>query len=158
MDELKKLDIEHSYKTMKGEKDHGHVTLIFHNEMKKEDFEKFVENNYKNNENKEYKVNIIGFARDQYCVAYLVKLSDGIDYYPPTKNLHITMMLNNKQPVYSNVLISRLQEKDHIMETDEKLVMFPNPITVNAKLKFNYQYMIVKPKVEPAQKIEKKNV
>ncbi len=89
------------YKIKRNSKDLGHVTLCYHSDFKSlELFEQFVEN-YKEDK---YNIIIDSIVHDKHCVALTVKSS--VKFYPEDKNLHITMMLNGKPPVYSNTLIN----------------------------------------------------
>lgn len=126
---LNKLD---QYKTVKDEKHPAHVTLAFHTDP---GFSAaFVDMNYKQHENKSFPVHIDGFVHDEHCVALVVnsgKDKFDLPYLPPDKKLHVTMMLNNKPPVYSNELLSR----------DPIMVPFAAPIIVQSRLQFNYIYI-----------------
>lgn len=119
------------YKTVKDEKNPAHVTLAFHTD---EGFAAFVDAHYKQHEHGKsfFKMHIDGFVHDEHCVALVVDTEKfELSYLPPDKKLHVTMMLNNKPPVYSNELLSR----------NPVIVPFNPPISINGRLQFHYIYM-----------------
>lgn len=72
-----------------------------------------------------YTIDKIAF--DEKCVTAVV-LSDNfpIEKFPTDKHLHVTLMLNNCKPVYSNELISKTKQEDFLY--------FPSPLTLEGIL------------------------
>lgn len=148
LEELKKTDIDaKNYPTCKNHDDHGHVTLIFNKDMKtQQDYLDFVDKNYYGKNDKSYSFEVTGYGADHHCVAFTVKLPDEPVFFPKEKKTHITMMLKNKPPVYSNEMLQRLTTKDRKLEEGERLVTFKESITMSAKLKLHGELRLDKKK------------
>ena len=124
-----------------------HCTLAYHKDFT--NFEEVVQKNFLLYSDKEIEITIYGYARDLHCIALLVSIPANIPYFPADKNLHITMRLNGRPPVYSNQLITRLKEGRHSAsndvlakqksETQEGIEMFREPIRVTSRLTIHYQ-------------------
>lgn len=156
IEECKKHNINHeSYPTIRNMNDVCHVTLIFNKDLPTiEAYLEFIKNNYAHQLKKQVEVDIVGFAADQHCVAYMIKCNK-IAYHPADKNMHITMMLNAKQPVYSNDLLKRLLEPGRTLADTERLVTFDKPILVNGTINYVGNVKPKKPETDQAQKTEK---
>lgn len=151
MDQLteQKIPLE-PYKVKRGVKDNAHVTLAYYNEFPTlDEYATVIESHYLNKKDKEIDIEVIGYGVDKHCVAAIVKLNDDIKYYPIDKKLHLTMMLNGKQPVYSNELLKRLSNKDHKLTADERLIMLDKPLQLKCIIKFN---QTIKAKKEETKK------
>jgi ubiquitin-protein ligase len=128
-------------------KEVGHVTLAFHSDFQNvEEYKKFVGyyNAFLKSNKTKYLVQVIGFAQDACCVALSVKLIDEtLLYYPLSKKLHITMLLEKKPAVYSNQLLERVQDPNK-KEMKDRWVVFDKPIVVNTKLVFSGKLRVKK--------------
>ncbi len=113
------------YKVQRSSKDPAHVTLCYYSDFKTLVlFETFIEQ-YNKEEN--YDISVDSIVYDDYCVAFTVNAD--VPFYPKDKNLHITMMLNNKKPIYSNKLIKDSNRK--IICLKDKNISFSCPIIFN---------------------------
>lgn len=109
----------------------GHVTVAFNNTFNTlKEYSAFVKANYK--QGQKIEVTVVGYAMNTSCVAFMVKLPDGVGYHPEDKNLHVTALLNDVKPVYSNELLEKLKSGDG----DGKIVKFSEPIVVTSKVEF----------------------
>lgn len=109
-------NISNTYKTVYNSD--CHITLCFFSDFKKDEFTKFVLQ-YDELFEKEVEVEISQLAFDEHCVAFTgiaLDKSKNIKYYPEDKNLHITMMLNDKKPVYSNTLIQEHKKTNKLVD------------------------------------------
>ena len=114
-----------------------HCTLAYCKDA--EDFDTIVRDSYTPREQEEVLITIQGFVTDCYCVAFIVSIPPSIPFYPNNKNLHITMRLKGRPPVYSNHLIARLIDKmtkDDSREgsSADRLIRLDEPITVSSTL------------------------
>jgi ubiquitin-protein ligase len=128
-----------TFSVKRGVKDPGHITLIFNKDLPLNEYHDFVLNNHYNYLNQCVDIKLIGFALDKSCIAFLVELPDNIKYHPADKNLHITMMLNGKPPVYSNTLITRIKNKlstNKKLGDDELIHYFQDKVTIPTVLEF----------------------
>src|SRR5574343_624411 len=125
---LESKGLSTDYKTINSK---VHVTLCFYSDFKdSKDTEIFLEN-YK--EAKEYTINISQVAVDDHCVALTgLTIKPDIAFYPEDKNLHVTMMLNERKPVYSNELIKRCIKAD-------SLLTLPEPIYITGTFRIHYR-------------------
>lgn len=133
-DLLYKYENLDSYPVVRGDKDPAHVTLVFSSDLALLDYHNVVANDYLHLQGTQVEIQLVGYAKDNHCIAYRVELS--IPVYPKGKHPHITMALNGKRPMYSNELIHRLVNKGYNDEEGEKLVDFDTPIKVSGELKF----------------------
>lgn len=117
------------YKMVRGLKDPCHATLCYHSDFVYGDrFEDFLEANYRPGE--KVRITVSEIVQDEHCVALCVD-PVGPVYYPPYKNLHLTMMLKGKPPVYSNELIARERKAGTVTPF--------GPITVEAVITIHYR-------------------
>jgi hypothetical protein len=89
------------------QKKETHVTLCYHSDFPNNDDFMDFSKNYVDSADCECSLEYL--VVDKHCVAFGVHLSGDTKFYPSDKNLHITMMLNGKPPVYSNELIKNLK-------------------------------------------------
>ncbi len=103
-------DFSH-YSVKRGLSQNGHITLAFSSDFPLTEYQDIVQT-YKQLESQSttHQVEIKGIAVDSHCVAVLVDPL-GLPVYPKTKLPHITLMLNGKQPVYSNTLLTTIHTK-----------------------------------------------
>lgn len=133
----------------------GHVTLCYSADFADQYIYKcFFDANYRHLEKQLFDIVIKSYAMDKHCIAFQIVLEPRAYktspvYYPPHKNLHITMLLNGKQPVYSNELIKRVLNNNSF-NPDCKLVPIKPDIRVAGELKFNGR---LKP-AKPQQKVD----
>lgn len=108
-----------------------HMTVCYHRDLPAEDFDHVVQTHYKPLEAQEVSLTVLGLAIDEKCVAYMVKPTSesSVQVFPANKNCHLTTMLNNAKPVYSNELIARLKSKGVVTEA-EKCMWFQEPFIV----------------------------
>jgi hypothetical protein len=139
------IDVE-KYKVKRGLEDPAHVTLAFSSDFKPiNTYVEFFTNNYLSKKDETFTVQVIGFGYDDHCVACMVELGDSeLQFYPETKKLHITMMLNGKPPVYSNELLQRLKQENYEFKPNENLIFFTKdeiiPINTNLHFVGNLKY------------------
>jgi ubiquitin-protein ligase len=143
-DLLSKYENLESYPVVRGHDDPAHVTLVFSSDMPLLDYHNVVADDYHHLQGTQVEIQLVGYARDNHCIAYRVELP--IPVYPKGKFAHITMALNGKRPMYSNELIQRLVNKG-ISEAGEKLVDFDTPIKISGELKFEKNLVIKKNKL-----------
>jgi hypothetical protein len=136
--------IQFKYPVMRNKDDPAHITLCYFSDFKKhEDFMSFTE---KYNDVSECSAKIVSMAVDKHCVALCVESVNGSDnspiqYYPENKNLHITMMLNDKKPVYSNILIKGLKEQikeKECPDSNSNMITFEKPLMIKCTLEKVY--------------------
>ena len=108
-----------------------HLTACYHRDLPINEFEHVVQTHYKPLETQEVSLTVLGLAADNKCVAYMVKptVPDSLQVFPANKDCHLTMMLNDAKPVYSNKLIARLKSKGAVQQ-GEKCVWFDQPLHV----------------------------
>ena len=109
-----------------------------------EGFDTIVQNLYGPREHEEVQITIRGFVTDCYCVAFIVSIPPSVPIYPKDKNLHITMRLKGRAPVYSDHLIARLIDKMTKDESREgssadRVVRLDEPITVSSSISVKFQ-------------------
>lgn len=134
----------------------GHVTLCYSADFADQYIYKcFFDANYRHLEKQLFDIVIKSYVMDKHCIAFQIVLEPRAYrtspvYYPPHKNLHITMLLDGKQPVYSNELIKRVLTNNGLLNPDCKLVPLKPDIRVAGELKFNGR---LKP-AKPQQKVD----
>lgn len=108
----------------------GHVTIAFYKDFENvEVYKKFINKNYIVGSLVNF--DVLGYVIDKYCVAFIVELHDSINIYPKNKNPHITALLKDKPPKYSNTLINEVYANN-----SEELIMFDKPIKVKSTVHF----------------------
>lgn len=116
-----------------------HCTLAFYTDTR---LEIAIQDHYGELEKSIVPIKVTGFAADQKCVALLVEIPGHLKVFPVNKPLHITMLLHDEAPVYSNKLIERLLQKQKT-STDfddyEGLVQLQSPIEIVGKLEIKYK-------------------
>ena len=119
-----------------------HCTLAYCKGI--EDFDTVVRDQYTPREHEEVLITIQGFVTDCYCVAFVVSIPPSLPSYPKDKNLHITMRLKGRPPVYSNHLIARLIDKMTKDESREgssadRMVKLDDPFTISSTISVKFQ-------------------
>ena len=108
-----------------------HLTACYHRDLPADEFEQVVQTHYKPLETQEVSLTVLGLAADEKCVAYMVKptIQNSLQVFPANKDCHLTMMLNDAKPVYSNKMIARLKGKGAV-KAEEKYLWFEQPQVV----------------------------
>lgn len=112
-----------------------HCTLAFFTDT---DLELAVDTHYKSLIGTSILIKIVGYVADPKCAAFLVELPAEIQVFPPGRSVHVTMLLKDKPPVYSNELIGRLSSKNKL-DDDEAKVAFKETISIQSKLEIKYK-------------------
>lgn len=123
------------YSVVRGLKDPAHVTLVFYKDIQPRlKYVEYVEENYHSKVGKEISFQVVAFYVDKYCVACKVELKEDLAFFPADKNLHVTLMLNGKAPVYSNELIGRLNQKEYQLAEGEQILKPEEPLVFSGVL------------------------
>jgi hypothetical protein len=85
----------------------SHITLCYHSDFKQAHAGPFKEFIKKYTEGLSISFNLNSLVVDEHAAAFRVSLIDEVPYYPEDKNLHITILLKDRKPVYSNELIKK---------------------------------------------------
>ncbi len=101
------------YETQRGGEDPGHVTLVYFRDLPRDEYVKVVDETYRPQLGTEVKINVVGFVKDEHCITAIVDPNSiNLPIYPEDKAPHITMMLHEKKPFYSNELIAKKDDDD----------------------------------------------
>ncbi len=151
------------YEIKRGLADHGHLTMVFSTDLDL-DLYRTVIKEYEPHRDQSVEIQVTGVAIDSTCIALSAQPRQ-LKSYPDGRHSHITMMLHNQAPVYSNTLLTRifsdLKGKSIKLEEGQTYTVgseetgdvahyhhLKEPLTVSGLLKF-IGYLKIKPPVVP---------
>jgi hypothetical protein len=97
------------YEIQRGVSDHAHLTMVFSSDLELDAYREVIKS-YEPFKDQSIEVEVTGLAMDSTCVA-LVARPIQLKSYPEKRHSHVTMMLHNQAPVYSNQLLSKVLAK-----------------------------------------------
>jgi len=130
------------YEVQRGVTDPAHLTLIFAKDLPLEDYKQYLDR-YRPQVDHAFEIEVHGVSIDDHCVAVLA-YPRNLDFHPPNRYPHLTMMLHAQQPVYSNSLM--LTIFDHIANDGPFTVTETNGV----------RQLSLTPKLDQSQKSESK--
>ena len=115
----------------------GHLTLTYYKSFSDlESWMSFISENYQEGDSR--KVNVIGFAKDPNCVAFIVQTDEKTVFLPKEKKLYITGLLERKPTTYSGQLLDNVLNEDLNPKEgcDDSVVFFENPIEIDSIVRY----------------------
>jgi hypothetical protein len=128
------VDVAKAYPVRRNDKNICHVTIAHAVDCGgQQGIASVVRDTYRELLGKTVHVTVTGYAMDARCVALTVEVPSEIPVFPSDKACHITMLLNGREPKYSNALIGRLRRQTKFHH-GEHLVTLEEPWTATLHL------------------------